>query len=134
MTCQHDIGGSVLLVLCDVFDRMVPVARCGSCLHFVEGVAAPRPYPDPQHDTRSPAVCEHRGQILTDEPCSCGSISRVSVYACYSPARVRSFQDHAYCVPLSVNWDRLADPMARTSFPCCETCEHRTTSLPAEKV
>lgn len=73
--------------------------------------------------------CGHLGIAVAEEPCSCGSAIRISIHACHSPDRVRSWQDHAWCVPLSLNWDRLADPLARTSFQCCESCPHLTVNV-----
>lgn len=126
MKCLHDIGGSASLVLCDVFDRMVGRTACESCSHFTEGTAEPLPIADPETASPSPAYCVDRGEPLFDEPCSCGSSTRVSVYECRSPARAR--RSRAFCVPLLTHWDRIEDPIGRASFQCCETCQARQVS------
>lgn len=70
--------------------------------------------------------CQYLGEILHREPCHCGDSATVAIRACHCLARIRSFQARAWCVPLQIHWDRLADPMARTSFQCCESCHHHS--------
>lgn len=126
MQCQHAIGGTASLVLCAFLDRMADRSKCETCPHFVAGQADPLPVPDLVSASPSPVDCVHRGDSLFDEPCSCGSSSRVAVHECRDPARSR--RTTAYCVPLLRHWERVEDPIGKVAFKCCETCAHRTTS------
>ncbi len=130
MVCIHAgrVRESKILCRAGAVSRWIPATTCEDCPLFVAGIALPLPSQDAEHTVVPPdtSPCQHLGESQFDEPCSCGASLRVSVHACHCPTRVRSFQQHAWCVPLSLNWDRLADPMARTSFQCCETCQHRS--------
>ena len=120
------------LFLCRKFLSWCTSDRCELCPHFAAGVALPIPAESAGvTEELQPEVsckCIHEGEIVFDEPCECGASSRIAIHACHSSDRIRRSQTRAWCVPLLLNWDRLADPMARTSFRCCESCEFRQLS------
>ena len=128
MNCVHSSRANEILTLCRLFGEWRSVADCATCPKVLHGTALPLVGEESETSPVVEIKCLSLGEVLADEPCSCGSATRISIHACHSPDRVRNWQQHAWCVPLQLNWDRLADPMARTSFRCCEACEFRHVS------
>lgn len=114
-------------LLCQHFGEWVSLSRCNQCVAYQTGEPLAVRLEAIDQSPRPP--CNHLGLVVADEPCNCGSATRVSIHACHCPDRIRSWQDHAWCVPLQQNWNRLADPMARTSFQCCEGCQNLTVNV-----
>ena len=125
------------LVLCRNYQRWSRLAECERCQAFTPGTALPAaaiPQTVELVTDATQSHCKHLGEVVFGEACSCGSELQIAVHSCRSPDRLRGRRSRAWCVPLELSWDRLADPMARTSFRCCESCEFRQASAaPADR-
>jgi hypothetical protein len=126
------------LFLCRQFMSWCAFDRCENCPYFAAGSALPilveLSVGLDESEPETEKKCVYEGEAVFDEPCSCGSSTWISIHSCSSPERVRGWQKNSWCVPLLVRWDQLADPMARTSFQCCESCEFRQESAaPADR-
>lgn len=108
--CRHpDVGDG----------QMVSYDACRSCeLYSTVGIPA-----QPKRETQ----CLYLGDILNQEPCSCGSASKVNLHACYGQQE-RHPGTPARCVTTLQDAQRIKDPDMRrwAEKHCCEGCPLKT--------
>lgn len=85
--------------------------------------------PDPRVIVQqSVKKCDWLGEVVHEEPCTCGSASRVAIHACQHEDMKRTSGSLGVCVPEAKNSSRIKDKDARRSIQCCESCPLRTIS------
>lgn len=88
-----------------------------------------RPPPPALPPVEQPAQCIHLGQWLFDEPCSCGSSSKVPVHQCGLLTFEASGKPRK-CVP--ARHSMIADELLRVATINCHQCPSRSADSLAE--
>lgn len=69
--------------------------------------------------------CDLLGEIIHEEPCTCGAAKKIAVHECQHADNKRASGANGLCVPLRSNVVRIKDQDARLSLLCCESCPLR---------
>jgi hypothetical protein len=76
--------------------------------------------------------CVSLGEVIHEEPCTCGASKRIPVYQCNNPENAKKSGAAGLCVPLKTKLASIKDKDARQSLMCCETCQLRCAASPSE--
>ena len=75
--------------------------------------------------------CDSLGEVIHEEPCSCGSMKKIAVHECQHPENKRASGANGLCVPLRFNIVRIKDKDVRLSMLCCQSCPLRCVTSPS---